>query len=229
MSSHLERVSNDLLRQWQDSDDADDELLDAQKLRAVALHAASVLPSPLPSPVPGSPITFTHRKPTSLELGYLYKWLHLDELSHPPPNPAPYYSRAVLTGALQHVHETPCSVPCLRSPFHLCTRLLCSYRSDMGDFPVSFVVLKEDGYSIDAIGTYSSFRGTGAAKSLVEYCINLAVERSDEEYYEIDSLISSILFWRKLGFEVVPAREIVKSKLKELEYHRPMRKIIKKK
>ena len=73
---------------------------------------------------------------------------------------------------------------------------------------MSFVVLKEDGYSIDAIGTYSSYRGTGAAKSLVEYCINLAVERSDEEYYEIDSLISSILFWRKLGFEVVPAREV---------------------
>ncbi|GMH67767.1 hypothetical protein TL16_g04763 [Triparma laevis f. inornata] len=242
MSSHLDRVSNDLLRQWQDSDDAESSLLDVQKTRAQSLLNSTVLPPTLPSKTPPSNMTLQYslRPPTSPELGYLYTWLKQDEETYPglkSKNPARYWSRAGETGALQNCFETECGVLCKRKGHHVCRLLLCCF-IDGGDdgatattevsapeFPVGFVVLKEDGYTIDALGTYSQYRKIGVARSIVDHCVNLAKER-EVEVYVVDSLISSILFWRGVGFDVVPAKEIPKGKLGELAYHRPMRKFL---
>lgn len=137
MSSHLDRVSNDLLRQWQDSDDAESSLLDVQKTRAQSLLNSTVLPPTLPSKTPPSNMTLQYslRPPTSPELGHLYTWLKQDEETYPglkSKNPARYWSRAGETGALQNCFETECGVLCKRKGYHVCRLLLCCF-IDGGD------------------------------------------------------------------------------------------------
>ena len=168
---------------------------------------------------------FEVRRPSDFELGILYNWLQEDEETWSDAgnrkNPAPYYTRAVATGALQSVYEEEeCGASRGRKRFQRCKRLVCAFATG-GTFPAAFAVLKEDGVTIDAIGTCTCCRGKRAATALVNSCVSEARRRGMKEYM-VDSLISSLLFWRKQGFQTVPAREIPPLKLKELEFHRPV-------
>jgi GNAT superfamily N-acetyltransferase len=91
------------------------------------------------------------------------------------------------------------------------------------ELPVGFATFKADGHTIDAMGTSTPSRGLGVGSSLVQYALQEVLKsKPDLKLYHVDSLIGAILFWRKMGFDIVKANEIPKSKLKDLEFRRPM-------
>ena len=227
-SSHIDKVSGGLFKEWSDADDRAEEASKADSAAAERLRALglSLLPSLPPPPRPPRPPSYTVRKPSERELSLLYAWLSRDEDSYAPPapggaNPAPYWSRAGAKGALQSAWSTPCSTLCKRNDRHVCTLFLCAFASDF-PVPLSFAVLKPDGFTVDALGTWSQHRGQGAAKSVVAFCMELA-RRAGRETYTVDSLISSLTYWRSLGFKPVPAREMGREEVKALEFRRPVR------
>jgi hypothetical protein len=172
-------------------------------------------------------LAFQVRKPNLRELGLLYAWLHSDESAYSDEkrdNPAKYWTHAGATGALHDAYSTECGVQCKRLDRHVCELLLCVFCTAT-PIPLCFCVLKEDGFTIDAVGTCTNFRGLSAAAFLTDHCISVA-RAAGETVYEVSSLITALTFWRKLGFAPVPAREIEKSKLKDLEFYRPVRKAI---
>jgi len=114
----------------------------------------------------------------------------------------------------------------MRKGFHCCSRLLVAV-TGARNIPVGFVVLKDDGVTIDALGVWTRARKLGVAKALVDHCVGKAREKKvegGEEYYDVNSLISALLFWRKMGFEVVKVKEMNATEVRELEFHRPVRK-----
>jgi len=229
--SRASKLTSDMFAQWDKDDDEAEAAQERHQQATLTLHATGLpelhkLIAQLPIPLPAQ-LQYTVRKPTEYELSLLYSWLSLDEeayddASSSRPNPAKYWSRAGLSGALHDAFSTPCKAQCKREARHVCNILLCAF-SPHTLIPLSFAVLKEDAFTIDAIGTWSKNRGKGAAAAIVEHCMSEAKE-AGETVYEVDSLITALTYWRKLGFEPVPARDIPKSKLAELEYHRPVRK-----
>ena len=238
--SFSSKMCGDVMRQWSDDDDAAEKLLEDQAARACSLLEEMEGPFSkiMEVDTPDSERRtggFAIRRPTTPELGLLYNWLSADEASHPqgPNNPAKYWSRAGASGAIQSCFEEECGLRCKRRGFCCCLKLVCCYPVVNSTvpvegfegglaLPVGFATLKDDGFTIDAMGTFAAWRRHGIGKSLALHCIGLAKGRAD--VYEVDSLISAMLFWRALGFLPVKASEISKEKCKELEFHRPMRR-----
>jgi GNAT superfamily N-acetyltransferase len=179
------------------------------------------------------------RRPEEGELATLYAWLEQDERSFEErdggTNPASYWSNAGATGALQAVWEEECGVECKRKGIHCCERLKVAVVEEEGtggaSLPVGFVVLKEDGLTIDALGVWSEWRRKGVAGMLVEHCVEKAQKDSPLplEFYQVDSLISALLFWKGQGFDKVKTNLLTQSEVKCLSYQRPVRKYLKRK
>ena len=88
-------------------------------------------------------------------------------------------------------------------------------------FPVGFAITRSDGVTIEAMGTYSSLRGCGVGRVLATYFIVLAAQRG-KEAYAIDALNGALAFWRRIGFKLVPPRDIPKYKMRDIQTKRPM-------
>jgi ribosomal protein S18 acetylase RimI-like enzyme len=209
MSRRVEKLTNELFKQWDADDDEQEKLMESMKQRALALHEAGLeelsrIPAPGPLSSQSSP--YVCRKPSESELGLLYAWLAQDEGAWGEGrrgggrNPAAYWSRAGASGALQDAWAQECGVECKRKDRHVCQRLVCAFHPEAhgARIPVCFAVLKEDAFTIDAIGTWSEWRGRGGGEALVRHCMELAREAGELEY-EVDSLISALTYWRRLG------------------------------
>jgi ribosomal protein S18 acetylase RimI-like enzyme len=179
------------------------------------------------------------RVPVERELASLYAWLEEDERSFEESgggtNPAPYWSNAGETGALQAVWEEECGVECKRKGIHCCQRLKVAVveggregSEEGASLPVGFVVLKEDGLTIDCLGVWSKWRRNGVAGMLVDHCVEKAQRDSPSrlEYYQVDSLISALLFWKRQGFDKVKTNLLTQSEVRCLSDMRPVRKYL---
>jgi ribosomal protein S18 acetylase RimI-like enzyme len=89
------------------------------------------------------------------------------------------------------------------------------------DFPFGFGITRSDGVTVEAMGVYTELRGQGAGQALASYFVTLAAQRG-KQLYEIDALNGALKFWRRVGFSLVPAREIPKYKMRDIESKRPM-------
>ncbi|GMI49684.1 hypothetical protein ScalyP_jg3897 [Parmales sp. scaly parma] len=209
------KLANNLFDEWRAKDEVEEQARHKYKLEAEELRSLGqcLLPatklSEFQCSIEPSSTNTKLKQPTKADLALLLTWLSYDEdsfsSSNNTTNPAPFFSRA--------------GAPICEAFAE--NNLRCLYLEGV-DFPLAFAVTKDKNFKIDIMGVFTGAKRKGVGGLLVQAVISLIRLSKFKGRYEIDSLISSILFWRSCGFEVVPPSQIETEKMKFLEFQRPM-------
>ena len=149
------------------------------------------------------------RAMTPEELGMAYAWMRRDQ--HRYDGATKFWESAA--EGIQECFEDATSPgdPVVHASVGAWPRITGAFSAKLGPAPVGFVMLKDDGLTVDAMGVRQGLRrmGLGAlvAGALIDRARDAARVRAGPPEYLIDAIPGAVAFWTRLGFQATSGRD----------------------
>ena len=149
------------------------------------------------------------RPMTAAELGMAYAWMRRDQRRY--DGATKFWDNA--GEGIQECFEdkTPPGDSSVHAAVGAWPRLTGAFAARLGPAPVGFVMLKDDGLTVDAMGIRQGLRRMGlgkrVARMLIERARDAAKQGVGPPEYLIDAVPGAVAFWTNLGFVITSGRD----------------------